>query len=135
MRIFQYKNFKKWATEEGLTESDLLSLIKEMKDGLTGNNLGGNVYKKRIKLKGRGKSGGARVIIVYKTEEKAFFVLGFAKNEKADIDSREEQALKRLSRELFGYTNQQIETALIAEELIEIEDLKSHEKQDTKNRA
>jgi hypothetical protein len=88
MRIFQYKNFKKWTKDEGLTDSDLLSVIKEMEDGFTGDNLGGNVYKKRIKLQGRGKSAGARTIVAYKTEEKAFFLVGFVKTKKPTLPVR-----------------------------------------------
>jgi hypothetical protein len=134
MRTFQYRSFKKWAKDEGLTDSDLLLVIKEMEDGLTGDNLGGNVYKKRIQLGGRGKSGGARTIIAYKTAEKAFFMVGFAKNEKDNIDSKDEKALKRLSKELLGYTEKQLKQALVAGELNEItKEVNSHDKQDTKN--
>jgi hypothetical protein len=68
-------------------------------------------------------------------EEKAFFLIGFAKNEKANIDSKEEQALKSLSKELFRYTNKQIEAALKAGELSEIAVVKSNDTQDTKNRT
>lgn len=134
MRIFQHKSFKRWAKDEGLTNSDLLSVIKEMNDGLTGDNLGGNVYKKRVKLEGRGKRGGARTIIAYKTEEKAFFIVGFAKNEKDNINSKEETALKRFAKELLGYTDEQLKKALAAGELDEItEEVSNNDKQDTKN--
>lgn len=120
MRTFLYKTFKKWAKDEGLTDSDLLSVVKEMEDGLTGNNLGGNVYKKRVKLEGRGKRGGARTIITYKAKDKAFFIVGFAKNEKDNIDSNEEHALKLMAKELFGYTDEQLKKAIEARELSEI---------------
>jgi hypothetical protein len=120
MRIFQYRSFKKWAKDEGLTDSDLLSVITEMEQGLVDNNLGGNVYKKRVKLEGRGKRGGARTIIAYKTKDKAFFIVGFVKSEKDNINSTEEQALKRFAKELFGYTDEQLKKALTAEELSEI---------------
>lgn len=120
MRTFQYRTFRKWAKDEGLTEPDLLSIVQEMEDGLTGDNLGGNVYKKRVKLEGRGKRGGARAIIAYKTAEEAFFMVGFAKNEKDNIDSKDEQALKRIAKELLGYTSEQITKAIAARELIEI---------------
>jgi len=120
MRIFQYRSFKKWAKDEGLTDSDLLLVVQEMEEGLVGNNLGGNVYKKRIKLEGRGKRGGARTIIAYKTKEKAFFVIGFAKNEKDNIDNEEEQALKRFAKELLRYADEQLKRAVAAEELCEL---------------
>jgi len=120
MRTFQIKPFKRWAKDEDLTDSDLLSIITEMENGLTGDNLGGHVYKKRITLEGRGKRGGARTIIAYKTEEKAFFMVGFAKNERDNIGVKEEKALKRMAKELLGYSDKQLRMALTAGELIEI---------------
>lgn len=116
MRAFQYRSFRRWAKDEGLSGSNLLAVIIEMEAGLTGDNLGGNVYKKRVKLEGRGKRGGARTIIAYKSHEKAFFIVGFAKNEKDDIDSNEELALKRLAKELFAYTDDQLKKAVEAQE-------------------
>lgn len=120
MQIFQLKSFKRWAEDEGLTDSDLLKVIEEMEAGSLGSNLGGNVFKKRIALRNRGKSGGARTIIAYKSDEKAFFVVGFAKNEKDNIDKKEETALKRLAKELFSYTDEQLQKAVAAKEWYEI---------------
>jgi hypothetical protein len=43
--------------------------------------------------------------------------------------------LKRLAKELFGYTNEQIDAALKAGEFSEIAEVKSNDKQDTKIRT
>jgi hypothetical protein len=120
MQILQYKSFKRWAEEEGLTDSDLHNVIREMEAGALGNNLGGNVFKKRIALTGRGKRGGARTIIAYKADTKAFFIVGFAKNEKDTIDKKEEAALKRFAKELFSYTDKQLQKAIEMKEWYEI---------------
>lgn len=120
MRIFQYKSFKRWADDEGLCDSDLVDVIEEMLAGDVGSNLGGNVFKKRIALSGRGKRGGARTIIAYKSEDKAFFIVGFTKNEKDNINRKEETALKRFAKELFLYTDEQLQKALKAKEWYEI---------------
>lgn len=134
MRIFKYRSFMRWARDEGLTDLDLCSVIEEMEAGLIGDNLGGHVYKKRVKLQGRGKRGGARTIIAFKSKHKAFFIVGFAKNEKDNIDNTEEAALKRLAKELFSYTDNQIEKAIAAEEWYEItREVGSNEKQNTKD--
>ena len=45
-----------------------------MERGLVDADLGGHVYKKRIALGSRGKSSGARTLIVYRVAEIAFFV-------------------------------------------------------------
>ena len=41
----------------------------EVAAGLVDANLGGNIYKKRLPMSGRGKSGGARVLIATKLAE------------------------------------------------------------------
>ncbi len=55
-----------------------------MDNGLVGDRLGSNVYKKRAALQGRGKRGGARTVVLYKAGNVALFIEGYAKNDKAD---------------------------------------------------
>ena len=43
--------------------------------------------------------------MVYQQADKAFFVYGFAKNERANISDKELKALKLLATQLLGYTN------------------------------
>jgi len=50
-------------------------------------NLGGNVFKKRIRFEGQGKSGSGRTILCYKKGERIVFVHGFAKYEKSNFTS------------------------------------------------
>jgi hypothetical protein len=45
----------------------------EMTRGLLGDRLGAHIYKKRIKLEGRGKSGGARAIVLFRDKDVTFF--------------------------------------------------------------
>jgi hypothetical protein len=79
------------------------------------------VYKKRVALAGRGKSGGARTLVAFKRDDQAFFIYGFAKSQRSDISAKEKQALKRMARELFGYSDKQLRQALNHGTLIEIE--------------
>ena len=65
-----------------------------MERGLIDADLGGHVMKKRIAVGGRGKSGGARTLLAYKSGDKAFFVYGFAKNALANVSADELRALK-----------------------------------------
>lgn len=108
-----------------------MAAIDEMERGLTGDNLGGNIYKKRIGLAERGKSGGVRTIIAYKTKDKAIFLIGYAKNEKANITNTEEKVLKMAAKELLKYTDKEINMALKATALSEIKDPESKESSDT----
>jgi hypothetical protein len=55
--------------------------------------LGGEVYKARAARRpGEGKSGGYRVVVFFRSEERTFFVYGFAKSGKANIDQGELRA-------------------------------------------
>jgi hypothetical protein len=56
---------------------------------------------------------------VVQSDEKAFFVVGFAKNERNNIDRKEETALKKLAKELFSYTDEQLQKAIAAKEWFE----------------
>lgn len=80
MRIFKNKTFTRWARKEGLSDAALIQAVAEAEQGLIDVDLGGHVYKKRVALAGRGKSGGARTVLAYQVNEKAFFIYGFAKN-------------------------------------------------------
>lgn len=87
-----------------------------------GDALGGHVYKKRIGLPGRGKRGGVRTLIAFRQGERAFFMYGYPKNERANISSDELEALRLLAKELLGYSEQGLAKAVRACELTEVSD-------------
>ena len=120
MRLFKSKWFQKWAASERLDDGALLAAAEEMENGLIDARLGGHVVKKRVALPGRGKRGGSRTLVVYRQADKAFFVYGFAKNERANISDKELKALKLLATELLGYTKPALTKAIKAGELIEV---------------
>ena len=120
MRVFKNKWFQKWAAKEGLDDEALRAAFEEMENGLIDAELGGHVVKKRVALPGRGKRGGSRTLVVYQQADKAFFVYGFAKNERANINDKELKALKLLATQLLGYTNPALIKAIEAGELIEV---------------
>ena len=83
-------------------------------------NLGGGVYKVRIARSGSGKSGGYRVIVLLKSGERAFFVYGFAKSDRDNIDDGELRAFKTGARVNFSLTDEQIADRLRKRTLIEV---------------
>lgn len=80
--------------------------------GLISADLGGGLIKQRIARSGQGKSGGFRSIIIFKAGDKAFFVYGFAKNQKTNINEKELKALKKLSIELLSYSEEDLLKAI-----------------------
>lgn len=120
MRIYKTKWFRKWAAKEGISDTDLRQAISEIENGLVEANLGGSVYKKRIAVNGRGKRGSFRTILAYKYNEVAFFVFGFAKNQRENVSSDEKLALKMLAKELLSYTGEKTLQALTMGKLFEV---------------
>lgn len=121
MQVFKTRAFARWAGTDGLGDAALASAVAEMERGLIDAHLVGQVVKKRVALPGRGKRGGARTLLAFKQGEKAFFVYGFAKNERSNISDKELKALKLLAKELLNYPAASLTKAIKAGELIEIE--------------
>lgn len=92
-----------------------------MQEGFIDVDLGGNVIKQRISRPGQGKSGGYRIIVVFKAEERAFLVYGFAKSRRENIDKSETVAFKKAAKELLSLTDMQIKQLLENGALVEIE--------------
>ena len=121
MKAFKTKVFARWATAEGLDDDALGSAVIEMDRGLIDARLGGQVVKKRVALPGRGKRGSTRTLVAFKQGDKAFFIYGFAKNERANVSGKELKALKLLATELLSYSAPVLTKAMQAGELMEIE--------------
>lgn len=120
MRIFKNKAFHRWTKEIGLSDKKLKEAVNEISNGLYEANLGGNIFKKRVPLSGRGKSAGTRTIIAFKTDKHAFFIYGYAKNVKSTISEQEEIVLKKLAKLYFSFSEEQLDKAIHVSELIEV---------------
>ena len=99
----------------------MFDAITEIEGGLFDANLGGNLYKKRVAVGGKGKSGGVRTLLAYKSGGKAFFIYGFAKNVRANIKTDEEKALKLLAKAFMAYSAKELNKAVNTGALIEVE--------------
>lgn len=118
-----YKNiaFEHWAKRHKLSDSTLLESISEIEQGMFDANLGGYIYKKRLRLGNQGKSGSARTIIAFKKGDNAFFIYAFKKNTTANISSKELLALKKLAKEYLSYSEKELKQALKAGILFMVE--------------
>lgn len=119
MRFFKTRWFHRGASKEGLSDATLRVAAAELQQGLA-DGLGSYVYKIGIALPGRGKRGGARTLVAYRSGHAVFFMYGFPKNERANIESGELKALRLLAKELLGYSEQGLARAVEAGELIEV---------------
>jgi hypothetical protein len=120
VRIFKNKAFTRFATKAAIGDAVLCEVIRDAERGLIAADLGGGVIKQRIARPGQGKSGGFRTLIVFRAGARAFFVHGFAKNERDNIGAGELTALKRLASELLGYDDKAIAWVVKSGTLIEV---------------
>lgn len=112
MRVFKTRDFARFARKEGIDDARLCEAIERAERGLIDADLGGGVIKQRVARPGKGRSGGYRTLIAYRTEARAVFVYGFAKSAKDNVSAAELTALRRLAAEYLGYDAKQVETHL-----------------------
>jgi hypothetical protein len=93
-----------------------------MERGLIDAALGGGVFKKRVALEGRGKSGGARTIVITNRGDRWFFVYGFEKNERDNISLPELDALRIQAYDYLRLSTLEIESHIKRGALEEISD-------------
>ncbi len=124
MRIFKNKHFDRWARKQGLRDDLLKEAVEEINKGLVDAELGGNLYKKRIATRGRGKRGSTRTIVAFKSGHRMFFIYGFDKGERANITEKEKQALKIYGKTLLDWPDREILKRINACEILEIEEEK-----------
>lgn len=108
MEIYKHKIFHEWANKESLKDNSLKEAIDEMSNGLFEANLGGGLYKKRIAASGRGKRSGHRALLAFKSEYRAVFIYGFAKNERENISRNEEKIFKQLAKDFLSMDDAEI---------------------------
>lgn len=119
-RLYKTKTFNRWSHKQ-ITDQALCKAVTEMKKGLIDASLGGNVFKKRVALSGRGKRGGARTLIATQMQDRWFFVFGFNKNERDNIDTDELKYLQQLAYDLLSLSDPELEIAVNTGELLEID--------------
>lgn len=121
MAIYKTRWFDRWARKQGLTTPSLCAAVREMTNGLYDADLGGGLFKKRVARPGQGKRGGFRTLVATNRENRWFFVFGFPKSERSNIDKDEEEALKKLAAHLLSLTAQALDMAQRAGELMEMD--------------
>lgn len=106
----------------GLTDVGLRDAVAEMGQGLVNADLGRHLVKKRVALPGQGKRGGARTIVATKRGGRWFFLYGFEKNERANVDKDELKVLQEVADVLLEFGDHQLAAALAAGEIVEVND-------------
>ncbi|EAQ4377984.1 type II toxin-antitoxin system RelE/ParE family toxin [Salmonella enterica subsp. enterica serovar Javiana] len=122
MRIFKNAWFERFARKQRITDRVLHDAIERAEKGLIDADLGGGVIKQRVARQGQGKSGGYRTIVLYKTTERAFFIYGFSKSDRENIDQAEETEFKKAACHILSLTEEQIMLLIDKGQLTEVFD-------------
>jgi hypothetical protein len=122
VRTFKSKWFARFARREQITENSLSEAIDRAERGLIDADLGGGLIKQRVARQGRGRSGGYRMIVAYRTKNRAVFLFGFAKNERENIEPDQLVFLRRLAENWLAADSATIQMAIEAGNLQEVKD-------------
>lgn len=120
MRIFLTKDFARFGRKERIKSDVLRDAVERAGRGLIDADLGSGLIKQRVARPGQGRSRSYRTVIAYRSGVRCFFMYGFAKSERGNINSQELYVLKRTAQVLMGMTDAEIAISLAEKELTEI---------------
>jgi hypothetical protein len=121
-RLFKTRWFARFAKREGIADARLREAASRAESGLVDADLGGGVIKQRVARAGKGRSGGYRVVIAFRTAHRSVFLFGFAKNERENIDAGELASLKEIAAIWLKADAAKIEMAIAEGVLVEVKD-------------
>ena len=115
MRVFMTKRFDRIRNQESIEIDFLVKAVQNIETNTNlgqWDDLGGDVYKSRLGRKGKGSSGGYRVIIALKRLDKCFLIDLYAKKNKDNFSSMELKAYKERAKELLNLSDKELEQKL-----------------------
>ena len=122
MRIFKNAWFERFARKQNISDKAIAQAIERAEQGLIDADLGGGVIKQRVARPGQGKSGGFRTVILYRTTERAFFVYGFAKSDRDNIDEDDEVQFRKAAGHVLGLSDEQLAVLIGKGQFSEVRD-------------
>lgn len=81
MQAFKTRWLSRFARHERIADASLLEAIVRAESGLIDADLGRGLIKQRVNRRGQGRSGGYRMMIAYRVEDRAVFFYG-SRNER-----------------------------------------------------
>ncbi len=111
-RAFNSKFFILRSRNVGITDAKLCEAVRNAERGIINADYGGGVIKQRVSRANEGKSGGYRSIILFRQGKLSFFVYGFAKNERDNMDESDEQDFKKLAKALLSASDMELDNLI-----------------------
>ena len=121
VKVFQTKWLTRFARRERITDESLRESIDRAERGVVDADLDGGLIKQRVAREGQGRSGGYRMLVAYRVQDRAVFLYGFAKNEQENISPDELASLREIAAVWLDADTDRIANAVEARELQEVE--------------
>jgi hypothetical protein len=112
-RVFKTAWFSKAASSAGITTGELCKAARQLMAG-QGDDLGGNVWKKRLDRNTK------RGLVLNKVGRRWIFVFLFAKSDMDNIGDIDLKKFKRLAKDYGNKTSADIDVLVDLKELLEI---------------
>ena len=120
-RIFAVPDFMKFMRKERIADATLVGAIERVERGLMDADLGGGLLKLRVARPGQGRSGGYRTIVACSVDARAFFFVGYGKNDLDNIGDATLARLRRFAEELQLLTDDELDNVTASGAMREIE--------------
>jgi len=121
LRVFKNTWFQRFARKERIADTALCDALARAEKGQIDADLGGSVLKQRVARPGAGRSGGYRVILLFRAGDRALFVYGFAKSDRGNIGDDELVAFRQLAAEVLALSGEQLDALVAAGRFMEVE--------------
>ena len=112
MHVFKTRWMARFARKAGIDDALLMEAIERAERGLIDADLGGGVIKQRVGRPGHGRRGGYRVLIAVHVGDRAFFIYGFAKNERENVGPDELASFRDIAAQWLKEDQRGLEEAL-----------------------
>ncbi|MCO5066994.1 MAG: type II toxin-antitoxin system RelE/ParE family toxin [Rhizobiaceae bacterium] len=121
MLIFKIRGVVRFARRQRIADASLREAIARAERGLIDADLGSGLIKQRVARPGQGRSGGFRMIVAYRTADRAVFLYGFAKSDRDNIEDDELEDLRTIGANWLAASAEVVRQALQDGDLQEIE--------------
>lgn len=112
MRVFKTKWFTRYARQERIADRSLCDAVARAEQGLVDADLGGGIIKQRVARTGQGRSGGYRLLMVYRSGSVAVFLYGFAKSERDNIDPDDLKTVREIGAAWLAAKDENLQHAV-----------------------
>ena len=95
MRVFKTEVFLESVKKQRIKDTDLIAVAEEFSKGNKGVEIQKNLFKKRVKRQGAGKSGGYRMYLAYQKGSSLFFILS---QDRKDANKKNKQSKNEINK-------------------------------------